>query len=296
MNAQPTSTLNSNSLQRATGSAPNDIARGYQRLLYTVFFGTARRGQSLKQRRPVSIPLLGLAIFVSLANFACEAATAPITWGMAQTISGDSDVSTIGTFFAAANNGGTGVQPTTVNGVLFNPFVTNGTNTMFTSGNLTLSSPAPISGGSSFGGAAPFSNLSAAYQTLLASASDARSLKLSVSGLTIGQSYFVELWANFSGLSSPVQEIVSAGNSTTSVFNTTSTPGGVGQFVTGTFTSNAPTESITLNITGSSAYHHAILNAVEVRALAVPEPSVWAMMGAGSACLLATMHFRRRRI
>ena len=295
MKSQPQNALLQNQSPHSRGSVDNDIDRGYLRLLHTVLLGSAKNHG--KRRRFIPIPVLCLAVIASFSQLA-SAATAPITWGAPTPITGNTDVNnTTGTLFAAANYGGIGVQPTTVNGVLFNPFVTDGSSTTFTSGNLTLSSAGFVTGGSTFGTfSPPFSNLSAAYQTLLASASDARGLSLSISGLTPGQSYFVELWANLSDLTAPVQEIVSAGNSTALVFNTTSTSGGVGQFVTGTFTANGPTELITLANSGSTAYSHAILNAVEVRTLSVPEPSVWQMMCAGGVCLLATMHLRRRRV
>lgn len=48
---------------------------------------------------------------------------AVINWGSAQTISGDSDVSTTGSLLYAHNIGNSAVQATTVNGATFAPFV-----------------------------------------------------------------------------------------------------------------------------------------------------------------------------
>ena len=243
------------------------------------------------------LPALAGLLLVALCGTPAHGApppTAPITWSAPTTISGDSNVSLTGTLFGAANNGGTGVQGTTVNSVLFNPFVTDGSNTTFTSGNFTLASAAAVSGGSGFGSPQnPFNSLSTAYKTLLASAaSTTGTLNLTIGGLTLGQNYLVQLWVNYSDLTSPATETISAVNSTILQYNTTSTVGGVGQFVTGTFTANSSTELINLDNGAVPPSQATLLNAVQVRA--VPEPSVWAMMGAGSACLLATMRFRRR--
>ena len=110
-----------------------------------------------------------------------------------------------------------------------------------------------------------------------------------------GQNYLVELWVNASNNTTPTTETVTAMNSTSLQFNTTATTGGVGQFVTGTFTANStgsgddPTQR---HDTGRGT--DAILNAVEVRA--VPEPSVWEMLAVGGTLFAAAMLLRGRRV
>ena len=274
---------------------PSSMMLGLVGVFGLIVMSFRRRGKA----KLGSSALAGL-LFVALCGTPAHGAPpppAPITWSAPTTISGDSNVSLTGTLFGAANNGGTGVSATTVNSVLFNPFVTDGTNTTFTSGNFTLSAANSVSGSSGFGSPQnPFAALSTPYKNLLASASYVLPgpLNLTISGLTAGQVYLVQLWVNYSDLTSPATETISAVNSTILQYNTTSTVGGVGQFVTGTFTANSSTELITLDNGAVPPSQATLLNAVQVRA--VPEPSVWAMMGAGSACLLATMHFRRRRI
>src|SRR5690348_5197272 len=61
-----------------------------------------------------------------------------ITWGSPMTISGDSDVQTNGTLFAAYAFGGPAVSDTTVNGILFSGFDAPATPSV-TVGNVTLS-------------------------------------------------------------------------------------------------------------------------------------------------------------
>ena len=250
-----------------------------------------------------SLGAAALAIITAILLLQSPANAASITWGAPTSISGGGDVSLTGTLFDAANNGGTGVPSTTVSGVTFAPFVTNGSGLAFadTSGKMTLSvSTGSINGGSNFGNInPPFSNLSpASYQTLLSSASasfNTLSMTLTINTLTIGNTYQVELWANFSDLAVGASETVSAGNSTTLQYNATNQAGGVGQFVIGTFTADAASEAIRLTENFNPAYASALLNAVEVRTIAaVPEPSIPGLMISGAACLLAVRRFCSR--
>lgn len=74
--------------------------------------------------------------------------------------------------------------------------------------------------------------------------------------------------------------------------NVTDTTGGFGQYITGTFTADSSTQSFTATGgIGSVAY----ANAMQVRLLAVPEPSTWAMAGVGIAFAATCGEFRRRR-
>ncbi len=252
--------------------------------------------RSRQRHCPISI---GLIVAIIITSACSVAHAASVTWGAPTGISGGTDVSTSGVLFAAANNGGTGTTSQTVNGVTFNPFVTDGSSTTFTdtSGLLTLSvASGSVSGGSSFGSAsAPFSNLSpSSYRALLTSASYSFSqLTLTINSLTIGQTYQVQLWANYSNIASPLGETLSAGGVTTLDYNVTDTGGGVGQFVIGTFTANSVSEQIQLTKDANTDF--AQLNAVEVRTTAVPEPSTAASMLAGAALLAAFMRLRSYR-
>ncbi len=67
--------------------------------------------------------LLLTAALLATALAAQAVPVANITWGSAQNIIGDSDVSTLGSLLYAYNAGEDGVASTTVNGVLFSPYV-----------------------------------------------------------------------------------------------------------------------------------------------------------------------------
>jgi hypothetical protein len=136
--------------------------------------------------------LSSLRICLLAAVFAFGAAqqarAATITWGTATTISGDTDVSTVGTFLGAYSlNAGGG----TINGVTF---TSNSSGTL--GSNFTFSTAG--TGYNSFGGNAnPYNGLSTAYKTLLTN--DRYGIKtatVTINNLTIGRQYSVQIWAN----------------------------------------------------------------------------------------------------
>jgi PEP-CTERM motif len=254
-------------------------------------------------RQTVQRHFLGLS--VALALFSLHSARADITWGTPQTISGDTDIQTNGTVFAAYAVGSAGVPSTTVNGVLFSSFVAPATSSSVTVGNVTLSttSGVTVNGHTNiFGvGGAPFANLSAAYQTLISSGanptanSPAPPMTVTIAGLTLGASYQVEYWVNDSRSGSSVKTEMITGGPTLSFNNGSSgnDEGGVGQFVIGKFTAGSASESFT--ITGTGMTEASQINALEVlQTSSVPEPSSWMLAGIGLslACLVA----RRQRL
>ena len=165
-----------------------------------------------------------------------------VTFGAAQTISGVSDVSTMGTLVDAYNFGS---NTPTVNGVLFSAVTsTSG------AGNLSISLPPPSTAGlyGSFGSSTPgtaFSNLDGSYRSLLTNGlyeNGTDPFSFTESGLTAGHLYQVQYFANDSrsfvgGRTATVTS--SGGNSQTLLYNNTSADGGVGQYVNGTFTATA---------------------------------------------------------
>ena len=250
-------------------------------------------------KAPKLIARGGLLAAISIAALALAPAAstqaATITWGAAQNITGDSDVSLADSLVRAFNVGDTNVPSTTVNGVTFDPFPIPSQAPSVTVGNFTLATAATngergVGTGFAFGGA--FGNLSASYQSLLGSAgapvNGGFAMTLTISGLTVGQSYLFQWWTNYSGMASPTDTTTAtAGNAITLDQNTSNGSGGLGQFAIGTFTADGSgSQSITFTAPSNTVPR---LNGFQLRQ--VPEPSTWAMLSVGAGLLLA---FRRR--
>jgi hypothetical protein len=228
---------------------------------------------------------------------ACRSYAAAITWGPATNIINsnnsppDTDVSTAGSLVAAYSIGGATVPPTSVNGVVFNPFSVS-TASSTTVGNFTLSFAggpffSPVTGGFGTPGATPFASLSSNYQALLSSGvyNPDGEITLTIASLTPGQTYQFEWWSNDSALLNAwyTTNAFAFGTSSTVglLDNTTNSHGGLGRFAIGTFVANSSTESIVF----SGAVDTPTINAFELRAIPVPVPAaVWAGIG-----LLAAM-------
>jgi hypothetical protein len=227
--------------------------------------------------RVILVASLALAV-----SSAAKAAPPPIVWGSAQTVSGDSDVSTIGALVYAFTFGGTAAPPSaTVNGVTFSPFrIPGGIVTSTTVGSVSLSeSPGNLFGSNALGSSsAPFSALSTDYKAILGSGAYAdmpANITVSLGGLTAGQDYLVQWWTN-NASNAPIfgagftNTTATAFNSVTLDANTTNTVGGLGQFAIGTFTASGTTQAFLLSET--SGGFNPLINALQVRA--VPEPSL----------------------
>lgn len=239
--------------------------------------------------RLISASLLG-----ALTLLATVAQSANITWGSPTQITGTGDVSTTGTLIGAFNVGGTGVPSTTVNGVTFQSFATNNGNG--SSGNFTTTGSGFIGQTNTGHGSAnpPFSALPAAYQTLLQSASVpfGGSIALTISGLIAGMQYQFQWWANDSSTGNGTTT-ATAGNSVELQHNTGS-EGGLGQFVIGTFTADAATQTITFAGDGDFGS----FNAFQLRQLGqtptgVPDGGSTLVLFAAS---LGALGFARRKL
>ncbi len=123
-------------------------------------------------------------------------------------------------------------------------------------------------------------------------------LSLTISGLTVGQTYLFQWWGNNSSLASfftglELNTVSTADNAATLAGND-GTAGSVGQFAIGTFTATGANEEIDFN--GSSADGNPsdpMLNAFQLHAAGVPEPSTCALPGIGTLALVLKWHPRR---
>ena len=252
---------------------------------------------------PLAVLAINLAAAVSVR-------AGMVTWGPATTITGGADVSTAGTLVVAHNLGDSTIANTTVNGVTFTKFVTNGpTNTV---GNVTLSSSGNILGSTNFGEfVGDFPNLlPTSYQKLIESGSvtggstPPPAITLTLAGLNAGTQYQFQWWANqssffsFDPLAPPPafpSTTATAGNSVT-LSRTGPLAGSLGQYALGVFTADASGQQV-ISFVGSNP--QTILNAFQLRALsapAVPEPGSCLFGMAMTGVVLRSMCGRRRSI
>ncbi len=216
---------------------------------------------------------------------------ATVSWSSAATISGNSDVSTDGTLAFAYYFTNVAEPPpaqVTVNGVTFERFHSSTPNVesplSLGSGNLTATGSsgslwiAPSDSSSN-----PFASLSADYRNLLAgqlydyghySGFDDQTLTLQVGNLIFGQAYQVQFWSNESRAVASTEtrtgRITSGTQSVEIDYNMTNSEGGVGQFVTATFTADGTSQ--TFEVTGvNGALKVPLINAIQMRA--IPEPA-----------------------
>ena len=227
--------------------------------------------------------LLICASIVSVLAAVANAQNANITWGTPTTISISNDVSTVGTLLGtwAPYDGS---APFTVNGVTF------------TSGDIPGLSTTLNNGGGVGTYASP-GTLDANYNTLLTAAAFGNNggpFTISWGGMTVGDTYLVQLWVNdarnIGGLRT---ETFTGGANTSAILDYGSNPNGTGpgQFITGTFVADAASQNISILATGYAP--SAQFNLLQVRDITpVPEPSTLAVLATGAGALL--FGFRRK--
>ena len=194
---------------------------------------------------PNRIQVWHLTALLAAVSLCSPAIGATVTWNAPVTIAGDSDVSTTGSLVNAFTFASGNVA--TVNGVNFLPFSISANTTTFGGSN------------SPFGtGNAPFSSLSSSYQNAITGGlfNGGGTDSVTLNNLTVGHTYQVQIWADDSrSCCSSRTETVAGNNSPTLAYNNTAAAGGVGQFVTGTFTANSTSQSISYTFfpSGTSA-------------------------------------------
>jgi hypothetical protein len=212
-----------------------------------------------------------------------------ILWQTPVTISGPTDVNTSGTYFGSwAPNAANAL---TVNGVTFQNFSDlPSLSTSFENSTGTGSFQSPLTSDNN-------------YNTLLTSGAfqnDSSSPTVSWGGLTIGDTYLVQVWVN-DGRNSTVDartETITGGANTSASLAygsgngpAGSPPGLPGQYVIGTFVAGTTGETVSLN--AGPAIPSAQLNLLQVRDItSVPEPSTLAFVAMGIGAMLLV--FRRK--
>ncbi|MHB1767366.1 MAG: PEP-CTERM sorting domain-containing protein [Phycisphaerae bacterium] len=244
----------------------------------------------------VAIAGAALAVFAGAAG---TASAAVISWGAATDVSGNTDVSTTGTFvgaFSLGDNNGSAPSNEVINGVTFTginaPALGQGYSTSVAAGTDTITGP----GFEGYSGYTPPGSLSAAYQSILANGffnpgvgylngPNNSPLDLNLGRLTPGSEYQVEIWVNDGrSISAGNTQTVSGSPSDSVVLQEQTGPLVAGQFAIGTFIADN-TGMQTISITaGKVGSYPSQLNAYEVRA--VPEPASLGLFAIGAMGLL----------
>ena len=219
-------------------------------------------------------------IFIALMMLGFISEAADITWSTA-TISGEErDVCTFWNLDRAYNLGATKTKTNIlVNGVNFKPL---GNGAKFGIGpaklaatNTLLAVSGDEDGINSVDGkfGVGLTNLSTDYQSLLQSAvwDNGSVWALILNGLTVSNTYLVQLWVNDSRGTNFTETLTGGTNTSSPVhFNTSGQPGGLGQQIMGMFVADNSSQVITFNPNDGPAQ----LNAFQLRVTAGNSPPV----------------------
>ena len=231
-----------------------------------------------------------LVLAAASLGFAASAAAQTITWGAATTMSADADVLTTGAYDRAYIFGSTGA----VNGVSFTSFQANTNGDSTGAGMVNYPGPAYAPNGSDFPN---YANLTAAYQDIARFGvyADGVNGSLTLGSLNTGLDYTLQLWVNdsreFGG--NPISgrtETITAGNVSPSLdYNVQNGTGGVGQFVTGTFTGSGASTTLTFAANASAQVNALNLRATGVGAgntATITAPKNWTTLSTGAGSTL----------
>lgn len=218
---------------------------------------------------------------------AAAASAADITWQTPLTISGASDVSTLGTYFGSWTPYSY-VAPLTVNGVTLSSDLPGATQTFDNAGGTgTYASPGTAD---------------ANYNSLLTSAlfgNTAGPYTVSWNGMTSGDTYQLEFWVNDSrNIGGLRTETITGGANTSANLSYGSNPDGTGpgQYIIGTFVADV-TGSQAISMLASGYAPSPQMDMILVRDITpAPEPSTLAVLAGGFGVLLWGFRSKARAV
>lgn len=199
-----------------------------------------------------------------LVSFVARAAT--ITWVGPTTIAVNADVNTNGTSVFAY----TGGPAATVNGVPFTQTIAASLNNHY----LQLNGLTGYSANAFTTTSNNFAALSAEYRNILiggAFDTGGNVAIITLKNLVLGRNYTVQFWINDPRIGDVATRYAFLNGTATEIhYNDTDFAGGVGAYVTGTFTADAATQSFTLDGAATVGAASTQLNAIQLRVEPLP--------------------------
>jgi hypothetical protein len=249
----------------------------------------------MKNIKVCNLALIAVAVLAAVSTAHAQ----DITWGTAQTITGDSnlidaaDTAGITNIDALLPNGG----PLAADGVTFNGVT--GNSTSISDGTITLaaSSGSFSDFGDNQGGYPPSSSASAAFAAVMTAGGvfgAPGTITIAASKLTLGATYDVQIFdfsndgANESTNFSSANSVILEDNNGVSTNPATY----LGQFATGTFVATGANEVI--NFSNATGGFTPVIGAINLVEVAAPEPSTYALLISGCAGLVF-LALRRRQ-
>jgi hypothetical protein len=243
--------------------------------------------------------LYKLSVAFALASISTLSVNAQfITWSGPTNISGPSDIATNGVYVDALQTHGgysnfapleaiSVTNPTTGVATEFNIYTSSGSTggspaNFYSDGTFTLTADSDTGADGSGSDATP-------YQQILDEVTYAFTPEVgtvTMSGLTMGDEYQVQVWASAGGRPTTYS---SGANTVDANF----VPNGTGQYVIGTFTATGATQTFNYQNSYPIDVSAGEINALSLRDLSVPEPSTYAMLFAGLGALALVSRLRR---